>query len=88
LILLHVKKEYLEPFIIGQLNANIIIRLIKCLKSILKGVHMSQDLLIRNHVKVKGNGTRPIIFAPGFGCDQSVWALVTGAFEENYKIIL
>jgi sigma-B regulation protein RsbQ len=49
---------------------------------------MSEDILFRNNVKVKGTGTRSILFAPGFGCDQTVWNLVVKAFEDDYQIIL
>jgi sigma-B regulation protein RsbQ len=46
------------------------------------------DILARNNVKVFGKGTRPMLFAHGFGCDQNMWRFVTSAFEDDYKIIL
>ena len=46
------------------------------------------DILKRNNVKVFGKGAEPIMFAPGFGCDQNIWRSITPAFEEKYKIIL
>ncbi len=49
---------------------------------------MSQNILSRNNVKVLGSGTQAMIFAPGFGCDQTVWNLITESFEENYQVIL
>ncbi|MBT2756514.1 alpha/beta hydrolase [Mesobacillus foraminis] len=49
---------------------------------------MNQDIFIRNNVKVLGNGTRSMILAPGFGCDQSVWKPVAKMFENEYRIIL
>ncbi|MCR6598063.1 alpha/beta hydrolase [Bacillus halotolerans] len=49
---------------------------------------MNQAILTRNHVKVRGNGTTPIVFAPGFGCDPSVWNAVAPAFEDEYQLIL
>ncbi|GGA18008.1 alpha/beta fold hydrolase [Psychrobacillus lasiicapitis] len=49
---------------------------------------MYQDVLLRNNVNITGKGTRTMLFAPGFGCDQNMWRLVTPAFEENYRIIL
>ncbi len=42
----------------------------------------------RNNVKVFGNGTQPMMFAHGFGCDQNMWRYITSAFENDYKIIL
>lgn len=49
---------------------------------------MSKDILIRNNVKIYGEGQQVMLFAHGFGCDQNMWRLVTPAFEKNYKIIL
>ncbi|MBD7908240.1 alpha/beta fold hydrolase [Sporosarcina gallistercoris] len=49
---------------------------------------MNQNTLIRNNVNVTGKGTKAMIFAPGFGCDQNMWRLVAPAFEEYYRVIL
>lgn len=46
------------------------------------------DVLARNNVKVFGHGTQPMLFAHGFGCDQTMWRFLTPAFEDNYRIIL
>lgn len=43
---------------------------------------------VRNKVKVIGEGERTLLFAHGFGCDQSMWQYITPAFEQNYKIVL
>lgn len=42
----------------------------------------------KNNVQVKGTGTRPMLFAHGFGCDQSAWRLVTPAFEADHRVIV
>jgi sigma-B regulation protein RsbQ len=42
----------------------------------------------RNNVRVFGNGTQPMMFAHGFGCDQNMWRLVTPAFENDFRIVL
>ena len=42
----------------------------------------------RNHVKVIGRGDKALMFAHGYGCDQSMWRAVTPAFEDKYKIVL
>lgn len=42
----------------------------------------------RNNVRVFGNGTQPMLFAHGFGCDQNMWRYVTAAFEDDYRIVL
>lgn len=49
---------------------------------------MTPDILRRNNVRVLGNGTTPMLFAHGFGCDQNMWRFVYPAFENDYKIIL
>ena len=46
------------------------------------------DVLTRNNVKESGRGTRPMLFAHGFGCDQTMWRFITPAFENDYRIIL
>jgi sigma-B regulation protein RsbQ len=46
------------------------------------------DVLKRNNVHVSGEGTQPILFAHGFGCDQNMWRFITPAFERDYKIVL
>ncbi|MDB5251995.1 MAG: alpha/beta hydrolase fold protein [Flaviaesturariibacter sp.] len=42
----------------------------------------------RNNVRISGNGTQPMIFAHGFGCDQNMWRHIAPAFEKDYKVIL
>ncbi|HKR64199.1 MAG TPA: alpha/beta hydrolase [Thermoanaerobaculia bacterium] len=46
------------------------------------------DVVRRNNVKVLGKGTRPMMFAHGFGCDQNMWRFVVPAFENDYRIVL
>jgi sigma-B regulation protein RsbQ len=48
----------------------------------------AQTILERNNVKVVGNGSRPMMFAHGFGCDQNMWRYMTPAFEDDFRIIL
>jgi sigma-B regulation protein RsbQ len=49
---------------------------------------MGTDIVARNNVKVRGTGSRPMLFAHGFGCDQNMWRFVTPAFEKDYRIVL
>jgi sigma-B regulation protein RsbQ len=43
----------------------------------------------RNNVKTIGqDGPRTLMFAHGYGCDQSMWRFVTPAFEPEYKVVL
>ncbi|UKT64646.1 alpha/beta fold hydrolase [Pedobacter mucosus] len=46
------------------------------------------DILIRNNVKIKGEGSQVILFAHGFGCAQNSWQYITDAFLKDYKVIL
>lgn len=47
------------------------------------------DVLARNAVTIHGNPAgRPMMFAHGFGCDQSMWRLVTPSFADDHRIIL
>src|SRR5689334_11684482 len=45
-------------------------------------------ILARNNVHISGKGTQPMLFAHGFGCDQSMWRFVAPAFEPSYKVVL
>jgi sigma-B regulation protein RsbQ len=50
---------------------------------------MSAAAIARNNVHVSGvPGGRPMVFAHGFGCDQTVWAGVVPAFENDFATVL
>ncbi|XQY90074.1 alpha/beta fold hydrolase [Metabacillus sp. HB246100] len=49
---------------------------------------MKSTILERNNVSIRGTGKKTLIFAHGYGCDQTVWNSVTKEFEEDYRIIL
>ncbi|WP_150269918.1 alpha/beta fold hydrolase [Paenibacillus tepidiphilus] len=46
------------------------------------------DVLARNKVKVIGEGSRVMMFAHGFGCDQTMWSMITPAFMKDYRLVL
>lgn len=46
------------------------------------------NVLTRNNVVVSGNGTRPIVFAHGYGCDLTAWCDVAPAFEADHRVVL
>ena len=46
------------------------------------------SVVVRNNVHIQGNGTRTIVFAHGFGCDQNMWRFVAPAFESGFKTLL
>lgn len=41
----------------------------------------------RNNVKVAGSGTRVLMFAHGFGCDQNMWRLLTDLLQHDYRLV-
>jgi sigma-B regulation protein RsbQ len=45
-------------------------------------------VLKRNNVRIIGRGEQPMMFAHGYGCDQSMWRFITPAFESRYRIVL
>ena len=49
---------------------------------------MTRNILAAYNVRTFGQGTVPMMFAHGFGCDQNMWRFVTPAFEEQYRIVL
>lgn len=49
---------------------------------------MASDILSRNNVEVYGRGTRPLVFAHGFGCDQRMWRFVAPAFADTHRVVL
>jgi sigma-B regulation protein RsbQ len=47
------------------------------------------SVLTRNNVQVHGPADgQPMLFAHGFGCDQSMWRFVWPAFSDRYRIVL
>jgi sigma-B regulation protein RsbQ len=46
------------------------------------------SVIERNNVKISGTSGAPLMFAHGFGCDQTMWRLVTPAFVDSHQIIL
>ena len=45
-------------------------------------------VLQRNNVHLHGSGSRTIVFAHGFGCDQNMWRHVEPAFRDRYRTVL
>jgi sigma-B regulation protein RsbQ len=46
------------------------------------------DTRARNNVTVSGNGTITMVFAHGFGCDQSMWRYLVPEFERDFRVVL
>ena len=49
----------------------------------------SPDAVLRRHnVNISGSGERTILFAHGFGCDQTMWEPVARDFERDFRVVL
>ena len=48
----------------------------------------TNNRLAQSNVVFKGTGTRPIMFAHGFGCDQNMWRFVVPRFEADHRVVL
>jgi len=46
------------------------------------------SVIKRNNVHLAGQGSRAMMFAHGFGCDQNMWRLVAPAFEQHFRTVL
>ena len=46
------------------------------------------DAIKRSNVVIRGQGTRAMVFAHGFGCDQNMWRFVAPAFEATHRVVL
>ncbi|XVJ71238.1 MAG: alpha/beta hydrolase [Rhizobacter sp.] len=42
----------------------------------------------RHHVTELGSGLHTLVFAHGFGCDQSMWRDVVPAYQDRFKVVL
>jgi sigma-B regulation protein RsbQ len=49
---------------------------------------MQTSVINRNNVNLKGLGNQTLIFAHGFGSDQTFWRHQVASFEANYRIVL
>src|SRR4051794_3927343 len=49
---------------------------------------MPNRIVVRNNVRSFGQGSQPMMFAHGFGCDQNMLRFITPAFENDFRIIL
>ncbi|ONG57892.1 alpha/beta hydrolase [Pseudoroseomonas deserti] len=45
------------------------------------------SVLRRLNAHVSGSGSRAMVFAHGYGCDQNMWRFVVPAFRDEYRIV-
>ncbi len=48
----------------------------------------SSAIARRFNRRLSGSGSRTIVFAHGFGCDQNMWRFVAPAFEPDFRVLL
>jgi sigma-B regulation protein RsbQ len=46
------------------------------------------SVIERNNVQQHGVGSRAMVFAHGFGCDQNMWRFVEPAFRDRFRTVL
>jgi len=46
------------------------------------------SLFNRHNINITGSGERTILFAHGYGCDQTMWRFVAPAFQDEYRVVL
>ena len=46
------------------------------------------SVLRRHNVNIAGSGERTMMFAHGFGCDQTMWGSVACNFEQDFRVVL
>ncbi|MFT7006935.1 MAG: sigma-B regulation protein RsbQ [Colwellia sp.] len=48
----------------------------------------ANDVLVRNNVKVIGQGNKTLFLAHGFGCDQNMWRFLTPKLAKYFTVVL
>lgn len=48
----------------------------------------TNNVLIRNNVKLIGQGSKTLFLAHGFGCDQNMWRFLTPELSKHFTIVL
>ncbi|MAC32972.1 MULTISPECIES: alpha/beta hydrolase [Idiomarina] len=46
-----------------------------------------RQIAIRNNGRIRGEGSKTLLFAHGFGCEQRIWEPVIEALSNSYKIV-
>ena len=42
----------------------------------------------RHHIKTTGDAAQSVVFAHGFGCDQTMWRFLTPSFESRFRTVV
>jgi len=47
-----------------------------------------EQIVARNNVEIVGSGSKTLMFAHGFGCDQNMWQYLAPSLREHYTLVL
>ncbi|HEX4748874.1 MAG TPA: alpha/beta hydrolase [Bryobacteraceae bacterium] len=45
-------------------------------------------MFTKHNINTYGKGDKTILFAHGYGCDQTMWRFVAPAFQDRYRVVL
>src|SRR5690242_5439016 len=48
----------------------------------------SMSIQQRHNIHIEGRGAATLVFAHGFGCDQTMWRLTAPSFQDRYRTVL
>ena len=46
------------------------------------------SIIVRNNIKILGEGKKTLMFAHGFGCSQTMWDRIVPDLEDDFRIVL
>lgn len=49
---------------------------------------MPMSISERHNINIVGGGSKTIVFAHGYGCDQAMWRFLVPAFRDSHRIVL
>lgn len=50
---------------------------------------MNRDTILkRNNVRIVGSGSKTLVLAQGFGCDQNMWRFLTPTLSKHFRLVL
>lgn len=68
-----------EPFEAGAIMVT------KCVNS---RTFLTMSMFQRHNINVVGTGSKTMLLAHGYGCDQAMWRFLVPAFQNDYRMVL
>lgn len=50
--------------------------------------NLRDTIIQRNNVTIEGTGSKTLMLAHGFGCDQNMWRYITPELKKHYRLVL